>query len=356
MPIALALSGGGIRAMVFHLGVLKHLAVRGLLENVAKISTVSGGSLLVGLLLQQNDFHWPTSEQFLAKCVPKLRTALCARSLQLDVARKLLNPSNWKFILSRANLLALALKNDWQINVLLGDLPTSPDWAINATTAESGKRFRFKRSDIGDYTIGYAKAKHFHLATALAVSAAIPGGLGPLALDISLFNWNKTSWSDISEREYRKLHLYDGGVYDNLGLEPFFDVGTQMTKAKGCYILCSDAGAPLETGFDLGPLNVFRLKRIADIMSDQSKTLRVRAFVNYLKDSPTAGAYLGIKAPLTSKGGDSSGKFAWSFPTNLRRLNENEFDLLTEHGEKVAEQFRREFGLCEDIAPPPLSV
>ena len=54
-PIALALSGGGIRAMVFHLGVMRHLAERGLLESVDKISTVSGGSLLVGLLLQQNE-------------------------------------------------------------------------------------------------------------------------------------------------------------------------------------------------------------------------------------------------------------------------------------------------------------
>ena len=62
--IALALSGGGIRAMVFHLGVMKHLAERGLLEDVAKVSTVSGGSLVVGLLLQQNQMGWPTSEQF----------------------------------------------------------------------------------------------------------------------------------------------------------------------------------------------------------------------------------------------------------------------------------------------------
>lgn len=47
--IALALSGGGIRAMAFHLGMLKFLAERSLLEEIHRVSTVSGGSLLVGL-------------------------------------------------------------------------------------------------------------------------------------------------------------------------------------------------------------------------------------------------------------------------------------------------------------------
>ena len=42
--IALALSGGGIRAMVFHLGVLKYLSEQNKLEEISHISTVSGGS------------------------------------------------------------------------------------------------------------------------------------------------------------------------------------------------------------------------------------------------------------------------------------------------------------------------
>ena len=60
-PIALALSGGGIRAMAFHLGVLKRMAELDLLERVARISTVSGSSLLMGLVYRSNDFCWPTS-------------------------------------------------------------------------------------------------------------------------------------------------------------------------------------------------------------------------------------------------------------------------------------------------------
>lgn len=47
-------------------------------------------------------------------------------------------------------------------------------------------------------------------------------------------------------------------------LEPFFDAGRQVPKQEGYYLICSDAGAPLAPGFEMGPLNAFRLKRVAD--------------------------------------------------------------------------------------------
>ena len=48
MKITLALSGGGFRATVFHLGVLARLAEESKLEEVNYLSTVSGGSLSAG--------------------------------------------------------------------------------------------------------------------------------------------------------------------------------------------------------------------------------------------------------------------------------------------------------------------
>lgn len=349
--IALALSGGGIRAMVFHLGVMKHLAERGLLEHVAKVSTVSGGSLLIGLLLQQNQMRWPTSEQFLAHSLPALRASLCARSLQWGAARQLLNPMNWRFLLSRANLLARALQREWQVQGTLADLPQAPEWSINGTTAENGKRFRFKRHDIGDYMLGYASAKRFPLASALAVSAAFPGGFGPLALDAHRFDWRKRSWDEPPEAAkpvdapYRKLHLYDGGVYDNMGLEPFFDTGRQRPKYDGVFIICSDAGAPLASGFSKGPLNVFRLKRVADIMSEQSRSLRVRSFVQFLQVTSSGGAYLCISTGISGEQRCPSAQFAASFPTTLRRLKHEEFDRLAAHGQAVAARFQKDYGM-----------
>lgn len=350
-PIALALSGGGIRAMVFHLGVLRHLAERGLLEYVERVSTVSGGSLVIGLLLQQNEMRWPSSERFLSHSLPALREALCSRSLQWGAVRRLLNPLNWRFLLSRANLLALTLRHEWGVTAALGELPELPEWSINGTTAESGKRFRFKRRDIGEYTLGYASATRFPLASALAVSAAFPGGFGPLALETARYEWRKREWDAPAESAeptspaFRLLHLYDGGVYDNMGLEPFFDAGRQKPKQDGCYLICSDAGAPLPPGFDLGPLNAFRLKRVADIMSDQSRSLRVRTLVHYLQQTQSSGAYLSINTPVSASEKCPSAKFAASFPTTLRRLRNGEFDKLAAHGSAVAEHVRTEFGL-----------
>lgn len=79
--IGLALSGGGVRAAVFHLGVLRHLALRGDLENVTQISTVSGGSLIVGAVFSHAGLRWPTSKQFLDEIYPELRSRLTGGDL-----------------------------------------------------------------------------------------------------------------------------------------------------------------------------------------------------------------------------------------------------------------------------------
>jgi NTE family protein len=47
--IGLALSGGGSRAIAFHLGCLRALHDRGILEKVSVLSSVSGGSVIAAL-------------------------------------------------------------------------------------------------------------------------------------------------------------------------------------------------------------------------------------------------------------------------------------------------------------------
>ena len=48
--IALCLSGGGYRAMIFHLGSLWRLNEAGLLKKLTRVSSVSGGSITAGML------------------------------------------------------------------------------------------------------------------------------------------------------------------------------------------------------------------------------------------------------------------------------------------------------------------
>ena len=76
MQIGIGLSGGGYRALVFHLGVLARLACDNHLENISFISTVSGGSLGTALIYAMNDYEWPSSQSFLEKVVPAVRDFL----------------------------------------------------------------------------------------------------------------------------------------------------------------------------------------------------------------------------------------------------------------------------------------
>src|ERR1044072_8486054 len=52
--VALCLSGGGYRAVVFHVGVLWRGNEPGLLPRLTRVSSVSGGSITAGVL----GLHW----------------------------------------------------------------------------------------------------------------------------------------------------------------------------------------------------------------------------------------------------------------------------------------------------------
>jgi NTE family protein len=360
--LSLALSGGGVRAMAFHAGALRHLAELRLLEQVAQISSVSGGSLLVGLVLGAADCAWPSSEQYAGVVLPRIRTALTQNDLGSEALKRLLAPANWKYLLSRANVVAAAIEKAWRIDARLADLPDMPVWSVNATTSETGRRFRFKKTGVGDYELGYAAAAGFKVAEAMAVSAAFPGVIGPFVIETAAYDWYKReAWGLPKEAAERKpppfahLHLYDGGVYDNLGTEPHFDSGLQRSKEGSDFLVVSDAGAPFAPSAP-GWFRPFRLKRVADIMSEQTRALRVRSFVNFLRSHPRDGAYLQIGADPKEKlsiyrdhnrvVAEALSRDTWladdavrrsaAYATTLLRMREVDFDLLERHGYETA--------------------
>jgi len=301
--IGLALSGGGIRAMAFHSGVLRSLAHSNRLERVTEVSSVSGGSLFTGLIFALNGMKWPSSDEYLNSVHPKVLQLLTSKDLQNGALWRLLLPNNWRYLLSRANVLSQAIEGCWRVNGNLGMLPNSPIWSINGTTAETGRRFRFKQDGCGDYELGYADASNFSLANAMAVSAAFPVGIGPFVISAENLTWRRRkAWNapksetEVVSLPYPRLHLYDGGVYDNLGLEPLFDIGTRELKSSANFIIVSDAGLPLARKSLVGPLSPFRVKRIMDISMDQTRALRIRALSNHFQNTPNAGIYLQIGA------------------------------------------------------------
>src|SRR5205814_2023668 len=94
--IGLALSGGGSRAIAFHLGCLRALNEVGLLERVGVISTISGGSVI-------GAYYAYTPGKPFAEFESDIRGFL-ERGFQLAIARQLLNPR--KACRSVANVVA----------------------------------------------------------------------------------------------------------------------------------------------------------------------------------------------------------------------------------------------------------
>jgi NTE family protein len=233
---------------------------------------------------------------------------------------------------------------------------------VNAASSETGRRFRFKQISVGDYTLGYADAAEFKVAEAMAVSAAYPGYIGPFVIETGRYEWRKRETWGSSKDDARitqitsdKLHLYDGGIYDNLGTEPLFDSGKQCFKEGVDYIIVSDAGAPLGQVNSRG-FQPFRLMRVTDIISEQSRALRVRSFVNFLQCNPRNGAYIQIGADaqrtmrtyskLNPEGAERLLRDSWvstedaarsaAYPTTLWRMSVADFDLLSRHGYETA--------------------
>ena len=83
--VGLALSGGGFRAIAFHLGCLRALEDLGLLNRLQVISSVSGGSVIAAMYAYSND----SFSEFDARVVELLR-----RGLTGDILRAALRPSS----------------------------------------------------------------------------------------------------------------------------------------------------------------------------------------------------------------------------------------------------------------------
>ncbi|ELP29453.1 patatin [Rhodopirellula baltica SWK14] len=366
MKIALAFSGGGVRATVFHLGVLARLAREDLLGNVHMISSVSGGSLAAGLVFSATNNRWPSSSEYLHEVVPKILHLLTTQNLQRSyVIKSLMFP--WQILSGRAAVLGDELERRWKINGDLADLPESPRWLINATCYQTGKNWRFQRDLMGDYQTKYIVDPKLRLSHALAASAAVPGLIGPLIVKAKHHRWKEMrgdQWHSIPAK-YKRLHLWDGGVYDNLGVEALFKPGIGLVDGTDFLIVC-DASRPLGSESRRSKWRPGYLKasmRLVDVATDQVRSLRARMLIDHFKKNPGSGAYLrlGLKSKRSTlrvhdasednANGSGIRESHWTeqpsltddevdrvsrIETTLRRLNHQEFSLLFRHGYEVA--------------------
>ncbi len=356
ITIGLALSGGGVRAAVFHLGLLGRLAADDLLEQVTFVSTVSGGSLGTGLVYSLSGNRWPTSEEYLSTVAPRARRCLTGKDLQLNAVFRLLT-GPWHLFYGRARLLAESIEHLWGVRGLVNELPDEPRWVINATAYESGKNWRFMRKRMGDYRLNQTPEPAFPLASAMAASAAFPILIGPLVLRTKDFAWSRFTGESRhatlpTETEVSSVHLWDGGVYDNLGVEALFKPGGKRYRDEYNFLIVSDASTPL--GIER-PFPFRRARRLINIAMDQVRSLRARQLVEHFASHPNSGAYLKVgntaqyildqasvdeeevAVAVSSCLSQKDARLAVAHKTTLRRPSGEEFDRLYRHGWEVAD-------------------
>ncbi|MEN8242567.1 MAG: patatin-like phospholipase family protein [Chloroflexota bacterium] len=362
MKIGLALSGGGYRASVFHLGMLARLSEEGWLEDVKFISSVSGGSLVTGLIFQANGNQWPTSADYIEKVLPEAFRLLTTYNLQANVILDtLLKPLG--LLTSRAKIVSRNLSSHWGIVGNLTDLPEEPRWVINATCYETGRLWRFEHFRMGDYIFGYTFDPQYPISEAIAASAGLPVAIGTMAVKTNRYRWVKYKENSTTETEplskplFRKVHLWDGGVYDNLGLEPLVNYNNQKGeyayRAGVDYLIASNAsGIIVEEKY----VPWFKaIVRLISIPKYQVEALRSRDMIHRFIHHQDKGQYFKMGNSCRKLLGDidrpgfdleeTANKFLSKdivdelskFPTTIRKLSVKEFSQLFRHGYEVAD-------------------
>jgi NTE family protein len=146
---------------------------------------------------------------------------------------------------------------------------------------------------MGDYRVGWAQSPAVELAVAVGASSAFPPYLSPVHLKVAPGVLKPEPISDLSRPPFTtEVVLSDGGVYDNLGLEPVFkDLRT---------VLVSDAGAKMTPEEEPAGDWARHSRRVIDLVDNQVLSLRKRALIAAYRDGSRQGAYWGIVTDIAN--------------------------------------------------------
>ena len=373
--ISLALSGGGSRAIAFHLGCLRALHDLGILQRVKLLSTVSGGSV-IGALYAAHDGPFPDFEErvraMLARGLarPIVRTALLTAegpkallcfgltglasfvafalsrslwlfSLALPPERRKgwqledLHPPIRRFA-SLATILRRAMDEEFFKGTRLRDLPREgPLLVVNAADLRTGSAFYFTSQDSGSWRLGKLASNDITLAHAVTASAAYPLFLP--ALDEE-YAFNRRDGS----RRLERVTLTDGGVYDNLGLAPLWpgrDPAVSLNVDPVDTIICCRAGY----GLRHDPPSQFllaRLKSAFACIQDRAENAAVKRLFDLRESGKLRGFVLSFLGQ-----DDSRLKFppddlisreeAYAYPTDFSAMSPAWIERLSLRGDQL---------------------
>jgi NTE family protein len=343
--LAICLSGGGYRAMLFHAGVLRRLNELGVLAVCDRVSSVSGGSIAAGVLAHR----WRELEfdgAGVAVNWEVVENALLAQGgRRIDVLATVTGvlPGT-----TAANQVARHYRRRLFGTTTLQDLPDHPRFVFTSTNVVTGTLMRWSKSYAADYSVGQIRAPRTSLASVVASSSAFPPFLSPLRMRV------REPFVDFEESRPvegapTRLWLTDGGVYDNLGLQP----------ADQCHtVLASDAGMPFGQRRPRLPDWFSQLRRVTSLIDRQVRARRREALMDELTDGQRYGALWTIDTPMSrfpASGAlpcpiDATQRLA-RIPTRLWALRPADRDRLVNWGYACADAAVRSY-LDPDAEPP----
>ena len=248
--IALALSGGGFRATLFHLGVISFLRESGNLHRVRHICSVSGGSVLAAhLALNWAKYTSPKPQSFeevSRKLIRFTQSNVRGRAFRNSLLWFLF--IGWLLWLLRFPRLSDGAPLDFRTRLLqlyygqlfrkkrLSELinkdnPDAPSLHILATSVTTGQLTSFSARGFTSNFENDAERRGESLAIARAVAAS--SAFPPAFPVVTLRARDSTHMS-------HDECLTDGGVYDNLGI-------LQLKRFDDPVKLVSDASASFYT-------------------------------------------------------------------------------------------------------------
>ncbi len=349
--VGLSLSGGGFRATLFHPGALRRLNEFGILPRLTTVSSVSGGSILNAFLATRlpvaltegiADFNDLASKPVREFCSLDIR-----RWLGLEAA-----------IPGTHNSLGLAKQYDQHLTFgkLLTDIPSSPIHIFCSTDLAYGVNWMFKRQQCGDYQAGFQNTPADCLvSTAVAASSCFPPVFKPLNLNLdpTQLTGGKIVPSPQRDKCIREITFSDGGVYDNLGLEPIWKDHE--------IVLSSDGGALFPVGGDNG--FAWEIGRFISIPENEALALRKRWLISNFVVGQLKGTYWGIGSTAYDYGiqqgytNDLTKNFIAAIRTDLDRFSDAEASVLENHGYWLADAaIRKHVPQLLPASIPPLNV
>jgi len=289
--VALCLSGGGYRAMVFHLGALIRLNEAGFLQKLDRVSSVSGGSIIAGVL----GFAWSklafdangVASNFSDMVVKPVCTLACHTIDVGSILSGVFGPG------TVADKIAAAYRKYLFQHATLQALPDKPRFVINATNVQSKSLWRFSKPYMRDWRVGEVKNPSLELAVAVGASSAFPPVLSPVELDLKDSDYTPNSGSGLQKAPFTtQVILTDGGVYDNLGLETAWK--------RYDTVLVSDGGGMYGPEADPDRDWFNHTRRVYDLIDNQVRSLRKRQVIDSYVAKARKGTYWGIWSDIAN--------------------------------------------------------